>query len=187
LTEGHALKFVKFLTKRTEVDLLNSNTKVMKLSPKTKDKKFSSAGNALAITVKASPKLLPDLESFINISGSFVRKELVDMAGLSDSQHDAMLIDIMDLIMSVMKMAIMDDSSKSTLSSCDLLNKKESWQSLLLPMLKSQSGSTQSSDSTASRNLIYKIRVIFDVPKEQHDLALTEARRNGNEKVFLNH
>jgi hypothetical protein len=85
----------------------------MKFSPKIKDQKFSSAGNALAKTLKESPKLLPDLESFINISGSFVRKELVEMTSLSDIEHDSMLIEVMDLIMSVMKMAIQDDSSKS--------------------------------------------------------------------------
>jgi hypothetical protein len=75
------------------------------------------------------------------------------------------------------------------LSICDLLNKRETWQFLLLPMLKSQSHGIsdmqKTSDSTASRNLIYLLRVIFDIPKQQHDLALQDARRTGNEKVFL--
>ncbi len=74
------------------------------------------------------------------------------------------------------------------LSTCDLLNKKESWQSLLLPMLKSQSHGIsdmkETTDSTASRNLIYLLRVIFDIPKQQHDLALQEARRTGNDKAY---
>ncbi|KAJ3393681.1 hypothetical protein HDU92_007581 [Lobulomyces angularis] len=175
-------------------DRLLQMANVMANIPKEKEKFFSIAGLQLLKTVGNQNHIVSDLKDLLVliatcVSNAMKNYDRATKKTRSDEESDELLKSVVELYMGIIRGAISSSPTQGSIKfhESDLLNKKEVWSGLLQPFFKSTKAQDAAADTNneSSQFLALWLRIVFDVPKDYHDTAVLDAKKNGNEKYVF--
>lgn len=160
--------------------MVKQRVEIFKAPGKDKDLRtvtFARAGARL-LTERLndnSAALLANVRDLILIIGAFIDKELDP--SLSPQDHDKTLIQTTELFMAVLRGALQQAEPRSTVNNHPILNDEQQLSGCLSAFMK---GDVKGDSRTSLSNWV---RVVFEVRKQDHNLAVADTRRGCNEKI----
>ncbi|KAJ3028267.1 hypothetical protein HDV00_010538 [Rhizophlyctis rosea] len=158
-------------------------TKLKFFEPMQKDPKigtFYRAGGRLLrerLQQESTIQLLANVKDLLLVFGAYIDKELPK--DLSPADHDKNLFLTAELFLSTLREAVLKVEPSSTIRSHPIINEKEQLKPILASFIRNEAEVTGDSNTSLSN----WVRVVFEMGKQDHNLAVVETRKGCNNNV----
>ncbi|KAJ3082667.1 hypothetical protein HK102_001526 [Quaeritorhiza haematococci] len=153
----------------------------LKMVTKEREQIFAKSAfnlyNRLLSTPTFNPRMIGDLSTLIELIGAYIDRELTN---LPPEQHDDLLLQVMSLYISIVKESLQRADPKVSKAVLNHPLLGDGFKPLLSKFMKNIK--EIKGDNTGT-SLTDWLRVIFNVPKVDHDRFVAKAKQTMNERV----